>query len=143
MKIIKDKLNAKADWNKDNLEDCFKNWIHDRFVSLYASLPSLMISNIWWAHNNVIFKEKMVLPKVTTTLTLSQVVEFKEDPRGQKCAFLYSPPLTMKSHGATLMGPIKGTRQNVEWELFYLSIKIITFTSYMLQVEGQTIEQSS
>jgi endo-beta-N-acetylglucosaminidase D len=29
-KIIKEKLNAKMDWNRDSLEDCFRNWIQDK-----------------------------------------------------------------------------------------------------------------
>jgi hypothetical protein len=52
-----------------------------------------MIYNIWWAYNNVIFNENLVLPKVTKTLTLHQVVEFKENPRGQKMHNLVLPSL--------------------------------------------------
>jgi hypothetical protein len=43
-----------------------------------------MISNIWWACNSTIFKDKWVSPEITTALTLSQATEFKEDPKGQK-----------------------------------------------------------
>jgi hypothetical protein len=53
-------------------------------VHLYAGLPSLMISNIWWACNSAIFKDKMVPPEITAAITLSQVSEFKEDPKSQK-----------------------------------------------------------
>jgi hypothetical protein len=62
-------------------------------VSLYAGIPSLMISNIWWAPNNAIFKDKTVLPKVTTTITPSQASELKEDPKSKKQCNLTLPSM--------------------------------------------------
>lgn len=92
-KTVKDRLNARADWNKDIIEDCFKTWILDRSVHLYAGLPSLMISNIWWAHNSTIFMDRWVDPDATTTLTLNQAAKFKEDPKGQKTRIPILPSL--------------------------------------------------
>lgn len=43
-----------------------------------------MISNIWWARNSAIFKDKDVPPEVTRALTLSQAVEFREDLKGKE-----------------------------------------------------------
>jgi hypothetical protein len=74
MKTVKEQLKVKSDWNKDNLEECFKDWLQDRSVKLYTGLPSIFISNIWWAQNNSIFKDKLMPPEVTVTLTLNQVV---------------------------------------------------------------------
>jgi hypothetical protein len=82
--LIKDQLKAKANWNKESLDDCYRAWIQDRLVSLYEGLPSIMISNIWWARKNAIFKDKTIPPEVTTTLMLNTTEEFKEDLREQK-----------------------------------------------------------
>jgi hypothetical protein len=54
--LIKDKLNSSVDWNQGSLEECFRNWIQDKTVSLYAGLPSIMITNVWWERKNVVFK---------------------------------------------------------------------------------------
>jgi len=91
--LIKDQLKAKAEWKKESMDECYRSWIQDRSVSLYTGLPSIMISNIWWARNSSIFKDKSVPPKVTVTLTLSMEEEFKEDLREQKTQTLIPPPI--------------------------------------------------
>jgi hypothetical protein len=53
-------------------------------MNLYSGLPSLMISNIWWARNSTIFKDKWVSPEITVALTITQEAKFKEDPKGYK-----------------------------------------------------------
>jgi hypothetical protein len=84
MKSIKDKLKAQSNWNQDTLEECFRSWVRDRAVALYAGLPSIMVSNIWWARNNVIFKDRFIPPEKTTSLTLNMAEEFKEALKPQK-----------------------------------------------------------
>jgi ribonuclease HI len=91
--LIKDKLNSRADWNQGSLEECFRNWLQDITISLYAGLPSIMITNIWWERNNVVFKDKTVSPEVTTTLSLTQAEEFKTEPRSRKQRFIVPPPI--------------------------------------------------
>jgi hypothetical protein len=46
--IIKDKLNSNMEWNRGNLEDFLRKWFMDRLISLYAGLPSFLVSNLWW-----------------------------------------------------------------------------------------------
>jgi hypothetical protein len=82
--VLKEQLKAKANWNQGSVEDCFRSWIQDRSVSLYAGLSGIMISNIWWARNSVVFKDKFVSPEVTATISLSQAEEFKEELRASK-----------------------------------------------------------
>jgi hypothetical protein len=114
LRHIKEQLKAKVDWNKETLEECYRSWIHDRYVSLYAGLPSIMISNLWWARNNSIFKDKIVPSEVTKTITFSLVKEFKEDQRNKILDLCFPPLLTIQSHGDFLTGTIKGTHQSVE-----------------------------
>jgi hypothetical protein len=73
---VKEKLQAKTDWNKPSLEECVKDWLLDRSVNLYASLPSILVNNLWWAHNSNIHKDRLVPPEVTTTLTVGKTMEF-------------------------------------------------------------------
>lgn len=82
--MISEKLKTQESWNKTSLEKCYRSWIQDRSVSFYAGLPSIMVSNIWWAWNNAVFNDKLVPPEVRASLTLSMAEEFKEDPRTQK-----------------------------------------------------------
>jgi hypothetical protein len=83
MKTVKE-LKFKSDWNKDNLEECFKDRLQDRSVKLYVGLSSIFLSNVWWTQNNSFFKDKLVPLEVTTTLTLNHVVKFGEDPKATK-----------------------------------------------------------
>jgi len=80
MHLISEKLNSIDNWNHDSLEECFRTWLQDRTISLYAGLPSIMIKNIWWERNNVVFKDKTVSPDVTLMLSLRQDEEFKTKP---------------------------------------------------------------
>jgi hypothetical protein len=57
--IIKYELKIRANWDEGSIEECFRSWIQE-ITSLYAGLPGIMISNIWWERNNVIFKDKFV-----------------------------------------------------------------------------------
>jgi len=68
--IIKENMLDNNEWNKSNLEDYVKDWLMDRAVKLYASLPSILINNLWWAHNTNIFKEKLVPLEVTVAPTI-------------------------------------------------------------------------
>jgi ribonuclease HI len=89
--ILKEQLKAKANWNQGSVEDCFRTWIQDRSISLYAGLLGIMISNIWWARNNVVFKDKLVPPEVTMTISLSQAKEFKAKIRASKTRTMIPP----------------------------------------------------
>jgi hypothetical protein len=91
-KLVKEKLNVRSDWNKESLEECYQLWVQDRVVKLYSGLPSIMISNIWWAHNSTIFKDKWIPLEVIATITLNQAVDFKDDPKEFKQRILFSPP---------------------------------------------------
>jgi ribonuclease HI len=71
-------------WNNISLEECYRAWIQDRFVSLYARLSGILVSNIWWARNNAIFKDNIVPPDITVTITINMASEYKEDPTTQK-----------------------------------------------------------
>jgi hypothetical protein len=50
-------------------------------VKLYASLPSLFFTNIWWARNKETFKDKFTQPEITTVNILSQATYFKNKPK--------------------------------------------------------------
>jgi hypothetical protein len=63
---------------KKNLEECIKYRLQDRFVRLYVGLPSILIINLWWAQNKIIFKDKLMHPEVLAALTISQSKELKE-----------------------------------------------------------------
>jgi hypothetical protein len=78
-KSIQDKLNPQADWTKSNLEDCFKDWIVDYVVCLYSGLPSIMVSNVWWAWNNNIFNEKLIPLEVVANVTLRMAEDYKAE----------------------------------------------------------------
>jgi hypothetical protein len=45
----------------------------EKLLSMYVELPSLMVSNVWWAQNKASFNVKWFPPEVTTTITLIQV----------------------------------------------------------------------
>jgi hypothetical protein len=70
--------------NKYSLEECYRSWIQDRSVFLYTCLPSIMVSNIWWAWNSAVFSDKTIPLEVTSSLTLRMTEELKEDLRTQK-----------------------------------------------------------
>jgi hypothetical protein len=91
--ILKEQLKAKANWNQGFVEDCFRSWIQDKPVSLYAGLSGIMISNIWWARNNVVFKDTLVPHEVTVTISLSQAKEFKAELRASKTRTVIPPPI--------------------------------------------------
>jgi hypothetical protein len=40
-----------------------------------------MISNLWWARNSTIFKDKWVPREVIAAITLNQDYDFKDDPK--------------------------------------------------------------
>jgi hypothetical protein len=67
---LKEKLKVGADWINPSLEECYKLWIHDRLLKLYAGLPCILVANLWWARNATLFKDKWMSPEVITTLTL-------------------------------------------------------------------------
>jgi hypothetical protein len=60
------------------LEECIKEWLQDKTIRLYVGLPSIPITNLWWAHNTSIFKDKYIPPEITTNITLNLAEEFKE-----------------------------------------------------------------
>jgi hypothetical protein len=66
------------------LEDSVKKWYLDKSISSFPCLPSLLVNNIWWACNSTVFKDTLVPPEVTTSVTLSQASEFKVDPKEPK-----------------------------------------------------------
>jgi hypothetical protein len=73
------------------LEDGVKKWYLDKSVSSYLCLPSLLVNNLWWAHNSTVFKDTMVPLEVTTSLTLSQASEFKAELKEPKQRCLVMP----------------------------------------------------
>jgi hypothetical protein len=113
MKLIKEELDPKTSWNKGSLDENLKEWAMDRSVKLYANLPSLFVSSIWWARNSDTFKDKQIQPEITTLITLNQAVDFKEDVK-EKIPRNPILPLTMIYLGGTLMGQVKVTLQSVE-----------------------------
>jgi hypothetical protein len=46
---LKEKLKIGAEWNIPSLEECYKLWIQDRSLKLYAGLPCILVANLWWA----------------------------------------------------------------------------------------------
>jgi hypothetical protein len=77
MKLIKENLKSKSIWNKEILDEGLKEWEMDRSIKLYASLPSLFVSNTWWARNSATFKDKHIQPKITTLFILNKETQFK------------------------------------------------------------------
>ena len=71
VRTLKERLKAKANWNQGSIEECFIYLIQVISISLYEGLMGIMISNIWWDINNVVFKDKLVSPKVMVTISLS------------------------------------------------------------------------
>jgi hypothetical protein len=59
---LKENLKIGADWNFPSLEECYKLWIHDRSLKLYAGLPCILVANLWWAQNVVTIKDKWMTP---------------------------------------------------------------------------------
>jgi len=90
---IKDNLGINSKWKSESVEEYLRNWLMDRSSSLYIGLPSLMVSNLWRARNSTIFQDKYVSLEATTTITLSQVEEFKLAPKEQKKRNLVFPSL--------------------------------------------------
>jgi hypothetical protein len=93
VQLIKDQLKTKANWDQGSLEDYFRTWIQDKTTTLYAGLPGIMIINIWWARNSVVFKDKTVPPKATAATSISQAEEFKTELRTSKQCFIVPPPI--------------------------------------------------
>jgi ribonuclease HI len=52
-----------------------------------------MISNIWWARNSVVFKDKTVPPEMIAAISISQDEEFKTKLRTSKHCFIVPPPI--------------------------------------------------
>jgi hypothetical protein len=75
---LKEKLKVGTDWSNPSLEECYKLWIHDISLNLYAGLPCIMVANLWWACNVTLFKDKWMTPEVITALTLAQATKTKE-----------------------------------------------------------------
>jgi ribonuclease HI len=97
-----------AYWNKESVEECYKSWALDRSIILYAGMPSLMVSNLWWAHNSTILKDKWVDPGIKTTITLIQETKFKEDPKIQKPHLPIPPSLDYDTPWGYLDNAIQG-----------------------------------
>lgn len=102
----------------------------------------MLVSNLWWVCNSSIFEDTFVPPEITTTIMLSQVVEFKEDPRdSRRGAPLFLLWISVP-HGVILMERLKAILLNVGSVWFYSLASPITFTSDMLLGVEQIIMQS-
>jgi hypothetical protein len=67
MKKLEEKLKAKDNCNKDNLEDFFLEWVSSKPVSQFKCMSSLVVTNMWWAHNSNLFR--ICSPKTTIDIT--------------------------------------------------------------------------
>jgi hypothetical protein len=75
------------------VEDCVKEWMQDRSINLYVGLSAILVSNMWWARNNAIFKDKHIPHEVIAGVTLSQAEESKvvlksKNPKSSLCHLL-------------------------------------------------------
>ena len=77
MKKLEDKLKAKDNCNKHNLEDFFLGCISSKPVSQFKCMLSLAVTNMLWAHNSNLFRHTNVPPKPTIDITLNQERKFK------------------------------------------------------------------
>jgi hypothetical protein len=68
---LKKKIKAGADWINPSFEECYKFWIHDISLNLYAGLPCILVENLWRAHIAAVFKDKWMSPEVIKTLILA------------------------------------------------------------------------
>lgn len=39
-KLVKEKLKARFEWNKESLGECYQLWVQDRAMKLYSGLPT-------------------------------------------------------------------------------------------------------
>jgi hypothetical protein len=51
----------------------------DKSVSQYKGLSSILVSNLWWARNSSLFRDKDIPPKITTGITLNLAETFKAE----------------------------------------------------------------
>jgi hypothetical protein len=93
-----------------------------------------MVSNILWAHNSSIFKDKVVPLEVTMTFTLRQAVEFKVDLKEKKLRCPVLPSLDFKIPYDYFDKASQGHHPNVVLAWFYLSITITKFILDMLRL---------
>ena len=94
------KYKAMSLWKGDNLEDSVKNWYFEMLVTSFPCLPGLLVNNLWGACNLAVFKDTLVPPEVTTSVTLIQTSEFKVDPKEPK----QRSPVFPEVHFGTLWG---------------------------------------
>jgi hypothetical protein len=59
---LKEKIKIGADWNIPSIEECYKLWIQDKSLKMYARLPCILVANLWWDQNMTPFKDKWMTP---------------------------------------------------------------------------------
>jgi hypothetical protein len=77
MKIVHENLILKSTWNKPKLEDCLKDWMENKAVQNFRRLQSILVNNLWWAHNSDTFRDKDIPLEITTGITLNLAKEFE------------------------------------------------------------------
>lgn len=77
--LIVPELKTLAIWCSKSLEQSFHNWEADRELKGYAYFSCLMVTGIWWVHNQAIFYDYMKTLEVTMRIINWWLVEFKED----------------------------------------------------------------
>jgi hypothetical protein len=88
--LIKEKHNAQDNWNKDSLEECFRSWVQDRSVALYAGLPSIMVSNIWWAKKQDSLQRQIYSSRAYSFLRAKHGRRIQGKPENSKDSMPYS-----------------------------------------------------
>jgi hypothetical protein len=92
-----------------------------------------MISNIWWARNSVVFKDKTVPPEVIAAISISQAEEFKTELRTSKHCFIVPPPIDYTIPWGFFDGPSKDILLHAESGWFCSSVTATTSISDIRQ----------
>ena len=95
-------LGANAVWTR-SLDATVKAWHADKSIQNIQDFPNILIYQIWWARNSMVFKDVFILLEVTTSLVLKMMKEFKQEPKQKKMRVLIMLALKESIHGGSLM----------------------------------------